>query len=198
MLFYIRKHAFRTIARACDFLQRVPQHIATPLLLYGSVHSTRRKLYLRGIVEGMRARFHVLTPLTRPPASVYVYLGIRRMDASPGRSIREFQTVRSTGRDVSPRESFRYSNYSLDDIWRAPRHDAVPPWNCVVVISICRRRIFRAQRECRRGMSNNFLQINVRYNQKWRSTREIIKREEGLLHIKKKKRYKLKDLKEMV
>lgn len=60
--------------------------------------------------RGLCARFHVLTSLGGTAAGVTVHLGIRRMDGPPRRSIREFRTVRSTGRRRSG--SFRNSNYS--------------------------------------------------------------------------------------
>lgn len=104
------------------FLQRVPQHIATPLLLHGPVprvSNPRRNLHLpRGGCDRARA---LLRSCTRPDVlpSVYIHLGIRRMDASPRR-------VRSANSRWSVRQrrdlrSFRYSNYSTDDIWCAPR-----------------------------------------------------------------------------
>lgn len=91
------------------FLQCVPQHIATPLLLYGPVpRASDPQLHsVGGCQEGAstsarargRARppVYVLTPVL---PSVYVHFGIRRMDASP-RRVRS----RNSRRSVRQRET---------------------------------------------------------------------------------------------
>lgn len=118
--FYTSGIVSRNDRARVHFPQRIPQHIATPLLLYGSVHSLRRKLYTTP--EGSRrggtgARARALS-CTHPWYSVYVHFGIRRMDASPS----ELDPGIPDGPFDSERRlscasgSFRYSNYSSDDI----------------------------------------------------------------------------------
>lgn len=99
------------------FPQRVPQHIATPLLLYGSVHSLCRKLYTppRGIVEGVRARarFHILTLVLGVRSLWHPQNGRFALELDPGIPDGPFDSER---RLSCASGSFRYSNYYSDDI----------------------------------------------------------------------------------
>lgn len=91
------------------FLQRVPQHIAAPLLLYVPVPraSALPATAPSGSPKDVRARTFVYSPLV-PPPSVYVHLGIRRMDASPRsgnsrRSVRQRETPGPSATVIIPR-----------------------------------------------------------------------------------------------
>lgn len=98
-----------------------------------------------------RAHFHVLTLVL----TVYVHFGIRRMDVSPWRSIQKFQTVRSTGRDVSHASASPSATVIIPRTIYDARYGTTPLRRCYFDLSSSHSCV-RHEDICR-GMPDNFL-----------------------------------------